>query len=120
MSGVRNRPLRAGLVALLVVVVTVASLTPATGGSTLPVGDKLLHLLGYATVAAGVAVVAGGTERRASVTFVGPTTLGGVIELLQWPLATRTADPMDAVANAAGAGLVASFVWLFDRRAAAD
>lgn len=114
---VRDR--RWGVLAGLVAVTVVGgSLVPAGGaGAPIPLWDKLLHFLAYATLAGLLArVVTGPSARRAIVVAVVPTALGVVVELCQWPLATRTADPVDAAANAAGAGLVGLVVWLAGAR----
>jgi VanZ family protein len=92
------------VVAVLAVVVLVASLVPG-GERTLasPFGvfgaDKWLHAAGYAAIA-GAATYADG---RVTVGALGAFAYGVLVELLQAGVPSRTASALDAVANGVGA-----------------
>lgn len=84
--------------------VVAASLLPSDGGATaatlLGVGaDKWLHAAGYAVLAALVDADHGPWP----VVVAAVALLGVGVELLQWPLATRDANALDAAANTVGA-----------------
>ncbi|QLG27747.1 VanZ family protein [Halorarum halophilum] len=112
--------------------VVVASLLPVSGGGPerflLGVGlDKWAHGLGYAAVSLTFARSRGSAaapDRRARSTgplgvvlsaIVVGFTVGAGVELLQAPLATRTASVADAGANAVGA-VIGGAAWLAARR----
>jgi VanZ family protein len=92
------------IVAVLAVVVLVASLVPG-GGRTLasPFGvfgaDKWLHAAAYAAVAGAVTYADG----RATAGVLGAVAYGVLVELLQAGVPSRTASALDAVANGVGA-----------------
>jgi VanZ family protein len=121
-----TRWLRLLLPVVVAVTVLVASVSdPGSGASPggvlgLP-GDKLLHGLSYATLAAAFAVGLA-TPRRSSrsgdarrsprsrtlrgvvlLALLGATAYGLAMEGLQFPLPYRTFDLLDAAANAVGA-----------------
>lgn len=91
--------------AVVAAVILVASLLPASGsGGSLPVSDKLVHGVGYAVLAALVVWAGRPVGRRSlALVVVAVAGFGGLVELLQWPLATRQASVLDAVANLVGA-----------------
>ncbi len=83
-----------------------APATDATGPLGLVGVDKWLHAGVYFLLGAAGAFALG--DRRASpramlAVFLGVAAVGAGVELVQAPLATRHADPGDAVANAVGA-----------------
>jgi hypothetical protein len=106
-----RRPwLWAGLWALGVAAVVVASLMPAPDLPNLHVSDKSEHFAAYALLAAGAVQV---YARRLSwfVVCIALALLGIGLEYAQGALTTtRTMDPADALANALGvlAGLATS------------
>jgi VanZ family protein len=120
---------RRWLPAAVAFAILAASLLPgsasgAAGGAVGPVGvDKLLHVVGYAVLAA-VALAAlrrpNGREVLAVVVLV--TAFGGAVELLQAPISGRSVSVLDLVADAVGAVLGAAGWWLFggDSRERAD
>ena len=96
-----------------------ASLLPgsasgAAGGAVGPVGvDKLLHVVGYAVLAAVVLAALrrpNGREALAAVVLV--TAFGGAVELLQGPIPGRSVSLLDLAADAVGAVLGALGWWL--------
>lgn len=99
------------VVAVLAVVVLVASLVPA-GGRTLagPFGafgaDKWLHAISYAAIAGAVTYADG----RALVGVLAAVAYGGLVELLQAGVPYRSASALDAVANGVGATIGAAVV----------
>lgn len=106
------------LPAAVVVVILATSLVPGGGGSGLgaigPVGvDKLLHVAGYAVLAA-TALWAGRirTARASLGVIVAVTAFGGVVELLQGPVPGRHVSVLDLVADAVGAVAGAAGWWL--------
>jgi VanZ family protein len=114
------RPVRYGLVVAWAGAVLAASLVDPPSGGVPAMGpfglvglDKWLHLGAYAGLAAlfGYATLA--RDRQALAVAVLLAAAYGVgVELLQAPLAARTADPVDAAANALGAVLGAAVWWL--------
>jgi len=84
--------------------------------------DKWLHAAGYAVLAALVAAaVLARTRRRHLVVLVAVVGYGALVELLQIPVAGRSGDPMDALANAVGAALGLALWWgIVRRRAVGD
>ncbi len=89
------------------------SLAEGGGGALPPAGplgvvgaDKWVHAAEYGLLAWLLAwAVRPGTRRAVVRTFVAVVGYGVVVELLQVPLATRSGDPVDAVANAVGVTL---------------
>ena len=84
-----------------------ASLRPMSGGPAFPQSDKLLHALAYALVALVVARALGGNVRLgagkvALAACVWSAAYGGLLEIVQGYVG-RSADWLDALANAAGA-----------------
>jgi len=97
----------------IAVVVLAASLVPGGGGGGTigPVGvDKLLHVVGYAALAAAsLFALRTRTRRTMLVVAVVVTAFGGVVELLQGFVPGRAVSGLDLVADAVGAvtGVVA-------------
>lgn len=116
-----RRSLVVGLVAGAVLVASLLPLGPGTGSEgSLPVADKLLHGFGYAVLALSACWARRVVSMRIAVAVVAAVALyGGVVELLQFPLATRHASLADARANAAGA-VVGAGCWHLYRRASAS
>ena len=107
------RPVRlvgAGVVALAILVASVVD-PPGTGTTTTVLGipgDKWLHALSYATLAATLsyATLPGRPRNRTLLVVVALTAgFGFGIELLQATLAYRTFDLGDALANLVGAAV---------------
>jgi VanZ family protein len=89
---------------------------PATGPLGLVGVDKWLHAGSYATVAFLLALgVSARTRRQLAVVCVATIAFGAGVELLQAPLAARSADVLDAAANAVGA-ILGVGVWTATRR----
>jgi len=99
------------VVALLAVVVLVASLVPS-GGRALASpfgvfgGDKWLHAATYAAIGGTVTYADG----RAVVGVLAAVAYGGLVELLQAGVPYRSASALDAVANGVGALVGAAVV----------
>ncbi len=91
-------------IAAIVAVIVVCLLPPAP--LALPAGgDKVEHLVTYFLLSAG-AVQLFATRRALAAAAIGLVLLGIGIEFAQGALTvTRMADPLDALANAAGVGL---------------
>lgn len=108
---------RSWLPVAVAVVILVASLVPGGGGGATvgPVGvDKLLHVAGYAVLAAAMLFARRARSVGTALTVVlAVTVFGGVVELLQGPVPGRHVSVLDLVADAVGA--VAGVVgwWLF-------
>jgi VanZ family protein len=110
---------RAALAVGWALAVLAASLQPSgDGGFALasPLGlvgpDKWLHAAGYALLAALVAsAVLPRTRRRHFAVLVAVVAYGALVELLQIPVAGRSGDVFDALANAAGAGATLAAWW---------
>lgn len=103
----------AQLVSLVAGLILVSSLIPVGGmASGVPGADKLVHVVGYGTLCATVlrwrAVDAPSGYLLA---VVAVAAYGGGVELLQGTVPTRTPSHLDALANAAGATLVAVGWW---------
>lgn len=101
-----------------------ASLVPGGGGGGAvgPIGvDKLLHVGGYAVLAA-VALVAirARTGREVLGVVLLVTVFGGVVELLQGPVPGRAVSVLDLVADAIGAVVGATGWWLFGSKTGAS
>lgn len=113
-----RRSVRYGLVVAWAGAVLAASLVDPPGSGVPAVGplglvglDKWLHLGAYAGLATLVGYATLARDRRALAAAVLLAAAYGVgVELLQAPLAARTADPVDAAVNALGAVLGAA-VW---------
>lgn len=110
------------VVAVLAVVVLVASLVPGGGGSfSSPFGvvgaDKWLHAFGYAVLAGAVTYADG----RALVGVAAAVAYGVLVELLQLGVPYRSASTLDAVADGVGAlvgaGVVVALSAAFERYA---
>lgn len=101
----------------IALVILAASLVPGgSGGGTVgPVGvDKLLHVGGYAVLAAASVVTLRHGDAWGSLgVIVAVTAFGGVIELLQGPVPGRHVSALDLVADAAGAVAGTAGWWLF-------
>ncbi|NHX36874.1 MULTISPECIES: VanZ family protein [Halolamina] len=108
---------RGWLPVAVALVILAASLVPGGGGGGTvgPVGvDKLLHVAGYAVLAAGTLVALRERTLRATLAVIVLVTLfGGVVELLQGPVPGRAVSLLDLVADAVGAGLGAGGWWVF-------
>ncbi|GAB7012078.1 VanZ family protein [Halolamina salina] len=111
----------------VVAVVLAASFVPGGGGGGTvgPVGvDKLLHVLGYAALAAAsLFAIRSRTLRTMLAVLVVVTVFGGAVELLQGFVPGRTVSGLDLVADAVGAvagvaawRLFASPAWVDDAR----
>lgn len=86
--------------------VTVLSLAPIATLPTLSLSDKINHAIAYAFLAATGCFGFGLTSLRAQLLVVASLSLfGGMIEVLQPPIAGRSATVGDAVANQIGIGL---------------
>lgn len=100
-----HRPrLWVGLWVLMIAAIAIGSLMPSAGlpGLPFPGADKLQHLLGYAVLSA-FAVMLFAQERAQLRAAVALALLGLAIEGAQGALtASRTADPLDLLANVAG------------------
>lgn len=95
-------PRRTGTAAAVVACVVLASLVPlAGGGSGLP--DGLLHVVGYAAVAAAVARTREPSGRALLVAVAVAFGVGAGVELLQGFVPGRTPSVADAAANLLGA-----------------
>jgi VanZ family protein len=111
---------RAALAVGWALAVLAASLQPSgDGGFALasPLGlvgpDKWLHAAGYALLAALVAAaVLPRTRRRHLAVLVAVVAYGALVELLQIPVAGRSGDVFDALANAAGALAALASWWV--------
>ena len=122
MNGFSERS-RVGLAAAWAVALLVVAVAPGDGGSLAgsgPLGlvgvDRWLHAVGDGTLAGLVSWATAPAGRREYVAVLAVAAgYGCLTELLQAPLATRTADPLDALANAVGAGVVV-VLWYAVRR----
>jgi hypothetical protein len=101
------------------VVVLAASLVPGGGGGGTigPVGvDKLLHVVGYAALAAAsLFALRSRTLRTLLVVAVVVTVFGGVVDLLQGFVPGRAVSGLDLVADAVGAAAGVAAWRLFAR-----
>jgi VanZ family protein len=91
----------------MIAAVVAGSLLPSSSlpGLPFPGADKLEHMLGYAALS-GYAVMLFSERQAQRRAAVGLLLLGLAIEGAQGALtATRSADAMDVLANAAGIGL---------------
>lgn len=96
-------------------VVTVLSLAPIATLPSLDFSDKINHAIAYAFLAATGCFGFGLSSVRAQILVVVSLSLfGGVIEVLQPPLAGRSASVADVVANQVGMALG----WMLARSAA--
>lgn len=86
--------------------VAVLSLAPVQTLPSLDLSDKIQHALAYAFLAATGCFGFGLTSLRAQIAVVvALSVFGGVIEVLQPPLAGRTGTIADAIANQIGVAL---------------
>lgn len=96
------------VVALVGVLASVVVTPPSVSGIGPVAGDKLLHAVGYFGFALALVFALAATRAsRRTVTllaFAVPVLFGGVMEVVQLFVATRTAAMGDVLANAAGAG----------------
>lgn len=84
----------------------VANTMAATGPLGIFGPDKWLHAGTYATLAFLVAfALSAGTGRALLAAWLLAAAFGAGVEVVQYPLAARSADVLDALANAAGAAL---------------
>lgn len=115
---------RRWLPAAVALCILAASLVPGGGGGGTvgPVGvDKLLHVVGYAVLAAATLVaLRARTARTLLAVVVAVTLFGGVVELLQWPVPGRRVSVLDLVADAVGAVLGSAWWWGSGRYARAE
>lgn len=86
---------------ILLATVAVLSLIPLDAPLPVENGDKLEHLLVYASLA-GWWQLPPGSRRRHWLTGLGLVTFGALLELLQGLTPYRTPDPWDALANSLG------------------
>ncbi|MFW5939746.1 MAG: VanZ family protein [Halolamina sp.] len=97
-------------------VILAGSLVPGGGGGGAVAGigvDKLLHVAGYAVLAAtALAALQARSARTIVVVVVLVTAFGGVVELLQGPVPGRRVSTLDLVADFVGAALVAAGWWV--------
>jgi len=113
-----TRSARYGLAVAWAAAVLVASLVDPPGAGPTPLGplglvglDKYLHFLAYAGLAGLVGYAGLARDARAlALAVVVAAGYGVGMELLQWPLVARSADPVDATVNAVGA-LAGVAVW---------
>ncbi|CQH60660.1 VanZ family protein [Halobacterium hubeiense] len=101
------------LAVLSIAAVLAGSLAPGSTGGGLPAGaDKLLHAVGYATIAVSLSGARRAETGRALVSVVLAAALLGVgIEVVQ-PTVGRTASVLDAAANLLGASAGAVGWWV--------
>lgn len=79
---------------------------PVTGPLGMVGFDKWLHVGTYATFAFLTAMgLWARTGRQLAIACLAAVAFGTGMELLQYPLAARSADPFDAAANAVGAAV---------------
>lgn len=98
----RRPRLWTGLWCAAIAAVVAVSLAPPPPMPPVEGGDKLGHLLAYGTLSA-CAVQLFARWRALAVAAAGLALLGAGLEFAQGALtATRTADPLDALANALG------------------
>ncbi|MEK0084237.1 VanZ family protein [Benzoatithermus flavus] len=93
-------------------IVLVESLEPMTG-TPFGLSDKLLHFMGYAVMTAAVASFA--HERRGILCWtLFAILMGGLVEVAQDFVPTRSMDIYDFLADSAGAavGATAALLWL--------
>ncbi|WP_256684675.1 VanZ family protein [Halococcus qingdaonensis] len=108
-----DRRVRYALVVLVAGVVLVASVVEASGTPSVgPLGlvgmDKWSHALAYAGVTATLAYASIENGHARLALAVGLAVAFGIgIEIVQWPIAYRTASVADALADAIGACLLA-------------
>lgn len=103
-AGLRLRRLWAGLGAGLVLTVIWLSLAPLPPEAELGPSDKLNHLAAYFVLMDWHAQLSEGRGRRAALA-AGFVALGIGLELLQGLTGYRSAEALDALANAAGVAL---------------
>ena len=117
---------RYGPVAALALLISVLSLLPAAFFRSIPSparfggADKIVHALMYAALAAALFHAleprTRATPRAAAAVALSATLYGLVLEIMQAVFtATRTMDPLDALANAAGAVTTALLASLWAR-----
>jgi len=108
-------PLRyAGVLACAAVILSVSTAEPGEGDPRTLFGlgiSVYLHFVAYGGLAGAIGYAALAADRRALLLAAGLSFAYGVgIELIQWPIAYRTASILDAGINAAGAAIGAA-VW---------
>lgn len=114
------RPRWAGLWAALMVLVSVAALSPGNSTPSLSANDKLDHLLAFSALAAagGLALRAG--WRSALLVSTSTVAYGGFIEVAQTQIPGRFGDWADLLADSAGVvlglGAVLLLRWLWRPR----
>lgn len=116
----RSRYLPALLWAMYVLVASLidpgSSSVPTTGPFGVLGYDKWLHIATYATFAVLFAVgMWAGTGRQMVTVCLVTVAFGASIEVLQYPIAARSGDLLDAGANAIGA-VVGLGIWSAVRR----
>ena len=95
-----------GAFAIGLLAVAVLSLAPVQTLPSLDLSDKIQHALAYAFLAATGCFGFGLTSLRAQIAVVvALSVFGGVIEVLQPPLAGRTGTIADGIANQIGIAL---------------
>lgn len=112
-----RRRLDGTAVAVVALTIAAVSLVPLSGGDPTfgPFGvglDKWFHGVGYATFAVTVALTLRAHPHALGLAVLSATGYGLAIEGIQTPLPYRTGSVADAVANAAGAVVGASSVWV--------
>jgi VanZ family protein len=88
----------------LLATLIVLSLIPGVPSAPVPLGDKLSHLLAYATLMAWYGQLLSGLRARASAAL-GLAALGLLLELLQGLGGSRQMEAADAAANLLGIAL---------------
>ncbi|CAD5373898.1 VanZ domain-containing protein [Rubrivivax sp. A210] len=99
-----RRPWRVLLLALLMAVSWLAFM-PHPPDNQLPQGDKINHLLAFATLAAVACLGLTPARRQAVAAAAGLLAYGGFIELVQTQLPGRSGEWPDLLADGAGIAL---------------
>ncbi len=98
----------------LALLIFVKSLSVAMPSLHIHNSDKIIHAIAYFVL--GVFALPAFTRVKPIWVFVLTSGFGVLIEILQGLMHTgRTADPMDALANAVGVGLAVVFWWFVSR-----
>lgn len=93
-----------------------SSSAPTTGPFGVVGFDKWLHIATYATFAVLLAVgIWAGTSRQMVIVCLVTVGFGASIEALQYPIAARSADILDVLANTVGA-TIGIMLWTAVRR----
>ena len=89
----------------LVCVVTIAALTPGHTAPSAGLGDKLDHLLAFASLAASGGLALRSSWRATLAVATGMVVYGGFIELAQTQVPGRVGDWADLLADSVGVAL---------------